>query len=603
MRTRATSVVALLLALLLGLAPVLTGCSSGPDETKQPGGDEPSSSGGEAGAVTADQLVALLAGAGIATYAEAGAKAPLRTPATGGKARLLRWQVDTMTRQLNALRGYRGTDLDVLAGSRQVPVSVVLAAYVEAARTPGAEASRTLMGDQDFARHAREIVYPDAVLAFFAHDLGAGSGPAAGPASGPGSSSYGGEDCGRLRDFLAEGLGQGAGGVLPTLWSTATEIGTSSASLALPALTGPVQHTVGTAARQLGVLASASSLLNPWAIRITGSPDPAHFSRGGQGTEVVVTAEVGPDVTAGATWPADLTTCAKAAGVTLPAPVGVTGSPVTWTVRPDAVARVTTTDPRIGADGTARLHLTTGTETAADHENGPLLAEPVAVSTSVAALRVPSLPALLTGLFGANPALLPDLVSVQGPVGWVTINHHGPAPGKTPSGSATPTACPSVGVGVLPDGTWTGPITMDVQARGGSAAFTSSPGVGTMTLVVARGQVTRGTWKVGWTSTGHAETAQAAATVDLTASIAGTVRGPVTLPVVAGRWALHGKASITEPVQQTAPIDESGRASTTMTVESTACDAVTGTFLPSFDAKDAAASFTGTARWVGTRKD
>jgi hypothetical protein len=167
----------------------------------------------------------------------------------------------------------------------------------------------------------------------------------------------------------------------------------------------------------------------------------------------------------------------------------------------------------------------------------------------------------------------------------------------TPTGVATTTGCEAT-AGV-PDGTWTGPITMDVDGKAGNAGFASSQGKGRMKLIVKGGNVTSGTWKVTWTSEGHADTGQAAANIRLTGTIGGGARGPATKPVLLGTWAIHGTATITKPVHSSAPVDETGKDTATLALDSVSCDAVTGSFMPSFNSKDAAATFTGTARWSG----
>lgn len=180
----------------------------------------------------------------------------------------------------------------------------------------------------------------------------------------------------------------------------------------------------------------------------------------------------------------------------------------------------------------------------------------------------------------------------------------------TPSGTTSPSGTPTTdatdspaGCGVvpgrLPDGTWAGPIAMDVDGRGGDAGFASSKGRGTMRLVVADGTVTSGTWTVAWRSRGTADTGQAAATLTLRGRIAGSVKGPAGKPVLDGTWSLNGQVHITKPVDQRAPVSETGTGTETLEVTDVSCETVTGTFLPSFNSKDAAATFTGTATWVG----
>jgi hypothetical protein len=51
------------------------------------------------------------------------------------------------------------------------------------------------------------------------------------------------------------------------------------------------------------------------------------------------------------------------------------------------------------------------------------------------------------------------------------------------------------------------------------------------------------------------------------------------------------------------PLEFSGKANETMKIEEADCAELTGTFIPSFNAKGSPATFTGTARWTGTRVD
>ncbi|MFL6060846.1 MAG: hypothetical protein ACJ72E_06425, partial [Marmoricola sp.] len=86
-----------------------------------------------------------------------------------------------------------------------------------------------------------------------------------------------------------------------------------------------------------------------------------------------------------------------------------------------------------------------------------------------------------------------------------------PSGGTTPSApvttaGATSTAGTPCGARTLADGSWGGPVRMDVKGQGGKTAFTSSRGAGTLRLDVAGGKVTGGRWSVTWNSSGHAET-------------------------------------------------------------------------------------------------
>lgn len=622
------------LAALLALLLVLTGCSSG---TKP----HPAGARAAGPTMTAARLTDLFAGAGIGTYADARSTTPAKAVTGAGRERLLQWQVETMTRQLRAERGYRGTDLDALVGG-PVPISVVLAAYVKAGDTAGAKAARTLMGDQDFDHLATQLVYPDAVLALFVSDV-AGPAAASAPASAttspavfsragagqgaPAVAPMAGGICTQLQDFLSGTLDsivqalqidaqEGIGGVLASIWNTVISIAASAAKLVVQALTAPVLTAIRAAATVLAVLSSASSLLDPWTITTTADPDPVHFGIGSTGNTVTVTSKVASAIDF--SWPEDVKDCASAANITLPDPGSAKDSPVTWKVQADpGVATVADQDATVGADGTATLHLTTGTETQDDHDHGDFVASPVAVSTDlkrtqinqlldlVHALLLDALPGpvqgivaeLLGPLKSATQEKLQELLMVSGPVTPLTVNHH--TPGATPT-PASPSAsdCPAVGTAVIPDGSWSGPITLDVQGSGPNAQ-TQSSGSGQLQVIVEHGQVTGGTWALTWHSTGHGSANGASAKVNLDAQISGKVVGTAVKPVVQGNWTITGKATVTSPVKATVPIDESGHDSEEMTVETTACDAVTGTFVPSFNAHNPMATFNGTARWVG----
>ncbi|MCW2783523.1 MAG: hypothetical protein JWP74_40 [Marmoricola sp.] len=119
-------------------------------------------------------------------------------------------------------------------------------------------------------------------------------------------------------------------------------------------------------------------------------------------------------------------------------------------------------------------------------------------------------------------------------------------------------------------------------------------------MVVAHGFVSSGAWSVRWTSTGHASTAQAAAHLEIAGLIKGRVGGTAAKPVVRGTWTIRGAVHVTRPVTSTAPINDHGADSEAMTLSRTSCDGVSGSFVPSFNSKSAAASFAGTAQWTGT---
>lgn len=198
------------------------------------------------------------------------------------------------------------------------------------------------------------------------------------------------------------------------------------------------------------------------------------------------------------------------------------------------------------------------------------------------------------------PRTAPTVVSSGVPTSPETTT----APSPVPSGtsSAAPDADCGVTGKVVPDGEWQGPITMDVRGGDGSSGYADSKGTGRLSMTVEDGTVTDGTWTIRWASRGEVDNGQVTATVDLTGKVTGTVTGAAAKPALAGTWEIVGTATVTKPVSTSAPFEETGKDAEKMTIRASACDRVTGTFVPSFTSKDAAVTFTGTAEWVGTRR-
>lgn len=185
-----------------------------------------------------------------------------------------------------------------------------------------------------------------------------------------------------------------------------------------------------------------------------------------------------------------------------------------------------------------------------------------------------------------------------------------PEPTGTPEATGTPEptlASPSptprcdLTAGTIPEGRWQGPITMEVHARGDESGYEDSTGTGRLRLSVRAGKVTGGSLRIVWTSHGEAETDEASATVDLTGKIDGTAHGTAGRPRLTAPWSIAGTATVTRPVESSAPFHEIGRASAPAKVGSVNCARVLATFVLTLDSKEAATTFTGTAKWVGSR--
>lgn len=624
-------------AAALALSLVVTSCSSGGGGSTEP---DPAPAAAPIGSdITVDELVGDLAAVGIRTYADEAADRPEVEPAAGGVAKVTQWQAENMTRQLSTGRGYIGRDLDALVGG-EVPISVVLAAYVSAGATPGARLARELMGERDWAHSALDVVYPDVVLTLFANDLAAEGGapkarpgvllvqPAAYPAASAGL-------CSQVSDFLSSTLDAivnglkieaqgGVAGVLASIWNTVVDIAATAAELALSALTAPVVAAIKTAVSVLAVLSSASSVLDPWAVEVSADSNPTSYGVDpAPGKEVVVTAAVTSKLKF--SWPDPLVDCATVAGVSLPNPGDPKGSPVAWKVQHPGVVTEGQQDATLDDGGRAQLHLTTLTESQEDHDEGDLILSYVDVSATVTRLAVEelsqmlqkvvlsALPEAVAGivakllgpLAGEATDKLAKLVDASGKASSVEVQHHGPAPDdETPSAAPTDECEVIEGVSALPDGTYEGPLDLDVRGSvSDSGISVDSDGGGQMTIVVEKGKVTGGSWKLSWRSSGGGTDNDVKVHVELDGQIAGQMTGTADAPVAQGSWSINGKATATAMgITQDVPIKEGGSDASTLTVEATSCDDITATFIPSFNSKtQGVAVIEGVARWTGTR--
>lgn len=168
-------------------------------------------------------------------------------------------------------------------------------------------------------------------------------------------------------------------------------------------------------------------------------------------------------------------------------------------------------------------------------------------------------------------------------------------------GTPGPTPCPAIAG--LRDGTWEGPITVELSSDG-DAEFVASRGTGTLRVVVDGGEVADGSWTARWRSTGRAETEQASATITLVGTIGGTVSGTAADPTLTAAWRVRGTAEVTRPGRRTVPIDESGTVAARLAARVAArsgCERVRAVFRTSFTSKEAQATFTGDGVWQGRK--
>ncbi|MCZ4498338.1 MAG: hypothetical protein JWQ74_891 [Marmoricola sp.] len=635
------------LAIALCLAFLLTACAGkGPAKSADP---QPT----RAPSTSTDDLVSVFAANGIGTYADADADAPVQPVTDAGPTKVLRWQVETMARQVGARSGYTGNQLDDLVGERNLPVSAVIAAYLKVQPTPTAKAAAGLMGQQDYLHDADRIFYPQAVITMFVNDItrdaaarlksgdtvqqSAYEGVASGYVVKPAlvyaedgicthATNFLTNSINALVDTLKAAASTGFWGVLVKIWNTAVEIAGSIAKAIVKTLTEPVLALMRKAAMILAVLTSASSLLDPWSLDVNATPDPASYGIApAAGTEIDATAHVSTAVDF--KWPNDVKDCASVAGVTLPDPDSAKGSPITWkTEDPDGVTSLGKVDDKVDDTGNAHLAMTTGVESKDDAAKGSPIVSLVSVSAEVERTQIQDLSKLISAMlidqlppgirsyvqlvFGPLESeintKLAGLVTVGGLQTNVTVIHHGPTKPDDPD--VPPAAAPcSAGSDLtkIPDGTWSGPISMDVKGQGGGASgFAKSAGTGTLTMIVANGKIASGKWAVDWASAGTSTMSGTSSTIKVNGHVAGKVNGSTAKPTLPGDFALTGKAYVKAGGTLVAvPIDFDGHTTEKMSLLSISCEHVSGSFVPSFNSNAGnGVSFTGNARWEGQRK-
>jgi hypothetical protein len=631
---------------LIAIALLAASCSSSStpppeDEIKQAPPVGLFGPGGSSTSISEDDLVATLASGGIATYAEAADAEPVVAVDEPGPLSVTGWQALTMQRQLNSGRGYVGRDLDAFTAEAagEVPISVVVAAWVSGAQTPAAGAARELMGERDWANRALDIVYPDAVLALFANDLAGdptaaptddSSGAAAAPYLGGGLTTQAmllpapAGICSDMVNLLSSSLdkvvqslqvqvAEGAASVVASIWNTVVSIAATAAKIAIGAFTSALLAPVTRAITLVAVLTEAATLLDPWTIGYQVAPadslDP--------GTDASVTAHV--NAALDFEWPADLKDCASTlTGVTLPDPGSAKDSAVTWNYQdPYITTALGTTDQVVNAAGDAMLRFATLPQDPSEL-NGSPVAYPVYVSTHVERAEVTKLTnlisdlllgalpgparAIVDGLLGpvtsATQAKLAALVSVSGPVRDIQTIRYQKNPDPVSPPEAPAEDCAAESPTTVPDGVWKGPIQLAVTGKGMTGqAF--SGGNGSLKMTVKNGSVTSGTWSVNWHSTGTASEGGISTVIDVDGNIHGSAKGSAGVPFLKGQWHIHGTAKVN--IGATLPLDFSGTDTEDLRIEATSCDEVTGTFIPSFNSKGSPASFSGTARWTGQR--
>lgn len=349
------------------------------------------------GTANTDAAVEALGRSGIAVVESVEKTDPLR-PVDGKTAplRFTRWQVHALGLEAATGGGLTGTELDAL-----VPVpegmprtSRIVAGYLARVDSSGARLGRALLGDRDWTK-PDEIVFPSLILATLSAELArdaqagastSGTSPSAllgqrlaavrGPLSDSGYASTAGI-CSSVSSFVEETVGavfdaikvksdgSTAGDIAAGIWNFLVEIGEVVVQSILEVITAPVLAVVRAVAGAVAVIASIVSIVQPWALKVEGEPDPTRLGiEPAAGVSGTLTASI--DVGGVDSWPGDVADCAATAGVPLP-PLGAAGAEITWRPldqRPGGLMSTGEMDARMPDEGPAKAETTTGTESA-----------------------------------------------------------------------------------------------------------------------------------------------------------------------------------------------------------------------------------------------
>lgn len=337
------------------------------------------------GQANIDAAIEILARSGIGTYQTGDAPEPM-LPVEGvpSPVTLLVDQVRAMALEAWAGSGLLGRDLDPLVPAEPdlATPSLIVAGYVAAVDTEGAEVARELMGEQDRAA-AAELVFPQLVLTLFTSDIarervattavagrgGTDLGLVPFPAAPAPRTAQGGI-CSAAVGFLNGTLdrlfnalrlgGSGFGVVVATIWNFVVSIAERTVRELIAEVTQPVLDMIGRVAAMAGMVASIVSAVRPWTVSVTAQPGVTAKGVGGapgQPGQIVVRVDLGGFDT----WPPYVEDCARVAGHPLPN-LKPEGAPVTWeplVQQPGGLVAEGSRQARLDAEGVAKLDFQT----------------------------------------------------------------------------------------------------------------------------------------------------------------------------------------------------------------------------------------------------
>lgn len=339
----------------------------------------------EFGADVVDATMELLARSGVGTYATAQTASPM-VPITepASPLVLLSDQVRAMALEAWAGGGLQGADLDELVPAEpdMAPASWIVAGYVGAADTLGAQVARELIGDQDWA-HSERVLFPQLVLSLMTSDLArdrlAEAGALAMPHHGLATLALVGSSdvrtaqggiCSAVTGFISGALSavfdalrfsQGGGGnVFKAIWNFVVSVAEQAVRQIVQEFGRPVLDMIARVAAAVGIAATIVSAIRPWAVSIHSEPFTTTKGVGalpGESGSLVATVDLGGFDE----WPSYIQDCATVAGRPLPN-LKPEGAPVEWDSviqAPEGLVRQDRQDATLDARAESRLDFTT----------------------------------------------------------------------------------------------------------------------------------------------------------------------------------------------------------------------------------------------------
>ncbi|MBV1856369.1 hypothetical protein [Catellatospora tritici] len=291
---------------------------------------------------TIDSFVADLAEAGVAVY-PTGSTTPVVKVDSPGPLALSQEQAGSAALGAWAHAGLSGSDVDKLAampplalGAQPIPAALLIAGWSQVAPSPAAKMAKKILGEQDWS-HYQQAVFPAAVLALFAADVAA-MGRSAGTGGAGGGAAAADSVCEQFKGFISSTIEKVfaaigrfevkgfTGDVLKDIFIFIRDTGAVLGNLALDTVKflvvngvevalGPVLNGIAAVAGIAAVVSSIVLILQPWTADVR--PDPLISRRDESAHAGTVTLTM-RGITGNTDWPAELTGCAGAAGVTLP---------------------------------------------------------------------------------------------------------------------------------------------------------------------------------------------------------------------------------------------------------------------------------------------